>query len=81
MLPMRYLRKLPESRITREAWRYETDSHRPKIRAELLIEQRGYCAYTERYVNPLDSCDIEHFDNRLKGQPEDGYWNWYAVHH
>lgn len=78
---MRYLRKTSESRIIHEVWRYEVSSHRTKIRAELLREQSGYCAYTERYVAPIDSCDIEHFDNRLKGQPEDSYWNWYAVHH
>lgn len=78
---MRYLRKIPDSKIVQEGWHYRTSSHRPHIRRELLREQQGYCAYTERYVEPLDSCDIEHFDNRLKGQSEDDYWNWYAVHH
>lgn len=76
---MRYLRKTSESRIIREGWHYNTQSQRPGIRSELLLEQQGFCAYTERYVAPIDACEIEHFDDRLKGQ-EDNYWNWYAVH-
>lgn len=54
-------------------------SHRPHIRAELLCEQWGFCAYTERYITPIDACDIEHFDERLKETAADSYWNWYAV--
>lgn len=78
---MRYLPKSPHSPILSAAWRYEIKSQRAKIRDALLAEQQGYCAYTERYIAPIDACDIEHFDNRIKGQLQDSYWNWYAVHH
>ena len=77
---MKYLHKSPNSSIVTEAWHYDVRSQRAKIRDTLLTEQRGYCAYTERYVAPIDALDIEHFDNRLKGTPQDSYWNWYAVH-
>lgn len=77
---MKYLNKSAQSQVIQNKWRYATTSHRPKIRAELLREQQGFCAYTERYVAPIDACEIEHFDNRLKGTADDDYWNWYAVH-
>jgi hypothetical protein len=78
---MKYLAKDPQSPIIAAGWQYSTQSQRPKIRHQLLAEQRGFCAYTERYVVPDDACDIEHFDDRQKNTPEDSYWNWYAVRH
>ncbi|MEM7536521.1 MAG: hypothetical protein AAF639_30335 [Chloroflexota bacterium] len=80
---MRYLAKSNPSKILEEGWRYSIPSHRPKIREELLKEQYNFCAYTERYITPIDACDIEHFDERKKKNinGEDDYWNWYAVHH
>jgi hypothetical protein len=77
---MKYLAKNPQSPIVEAGWRYSTKSHRLKIRQQLLNEQRGFCAYTERYVAPLDACEIEHFDDRKKNTLGDSYWNWYAVH-
>lgn len=78
---MRYLRKFQQSEIIKQGWRYATQHHRLQIRTELLKEQNNFCAYTERYITPIDACDIEHFDNRKKNTDEDSYWNWYAVHH
>lgn len=78
---MRYLRKSEQSEIIKRGWRYSIQSQRPKIRIALLREQKQFCAYTERYIAPIDACDIEHFDDRLKDTPKDDYWNWYAVHH
>jgi hypothetical protein len=77
---MKYLAKDPQSLIIAAGWKYSTQSHRPKIRQQLLAEQCGFCAYTERHVDPLDACEIEHFDDRQKPTLEDSYWNWYAVH-
>jgi hypothetical protein len=77
---MKYLAKDPQSLIVSACWSYSTKSHRSKIRQQLLAEQRYFCAYTERYVAPIDACDIEHFDDRLKNTDADCYWNWYAVH-
>lgn len=78
---MRYLRKSEQSAIIKQGWRYATSHHRSHIRNELLKEQNNFCAYTERYITPIDACDIEHFDDRKKNTDEDSYWNWYAVHH
>jgi hypothetical protein len=41
--------------------------------------QKGYCAYSERYLKPLDSVELEHFDPRKKNTTEDGFKNWHAV--
>lgn len=78
---MRYLRKSATSEIIKQGWQYATAHHRPKIREALLKEQSNFCAYTERYIAPIDACDIEHFDERKKHTTDDSYWNWYAVHH
>jgi len=78
---MRYLNKTELSKVIEQDWQYSTRSHRLKIRAALLEEQKNFCAYTERYIAPVDACDIEHFDDRLKNSEADDYWNWYAVHH
>lgn len=79
LTPMKYLRKSTESAILQAQWHYATPSHRLQIRAELLHEQSGFCAYTERYITPIDACEIEHFDDRMKETSVDSYWNWYAV--
>lgn len=78
---MRYLRKSEQSEIIKQGWRYTTQHHCLHIRGELLKEQNNFCAYTERYIAPIDACDIEHFDDRKKNTQDDSYWNWYAVHH
>jgi hypothetical protein len=77
---MNYLAKDPQSPIIAAGWKYSTQSQRSKIRQQLLAEQCYFCAYTERYVAPIDACEIEHFDDRLKNTADDSYWNWYAVH-
>ena len=76
---MRYLSKTDNSAVLSSEWQYPRDAR--KIRQALLEEQQHYCAYSERYVQGTDSCDVEHFDPRLKGCKDDGYWNWYSVLH
>lgn len=76
---MRYLKKLVKSTLLTQQLRYDRPRDRPHIRELLLAEQARYCAYSERYVRNTDSCDIEHFDPRLKTTDDDNYWNWYAV--
>ena len=76
---MRYLSKTPESRVASSDWKYPSDAR--AIRDELIREQRGFCAYSERFIQRTDSCDVEHFDPRLKNKVGDSYWNWYAVLH
>ncbi len=76
---MRYLKKRDDSRVIKNQWQYPKDAK--TIRAELLKEQQGFCAYSERYIQNTDATDVEHFDPRLKGSLDDNYWNWYAVLH
>lgn len=79
---MNYFNKRTDSKILQEGWTYNVQSQRPQIRQELLREQKGFCAYTEDFVDSiLYAKDIEHFDNRLKNTDSDNYWNWFAVGH
>ena len=43
----------------------------------LVQEQLNFCAYTEKYLQPLDSIEVEHFNPSLKNN--DNYFNYYAV--
>lgn len=79
ILPMRYLKKDPQSPLLQDAYRYEKVSDRSKIRQQILKEQHGFCAYSERFIKATDETDIEHFDPRLKNSSEDNYFNWYVV--
>ncbi len=56
---------------------YRADGDNRTLRAALLDAQRGYCAYTEKRVDALDTCAVEHFDPRKKG--DDDWFNWYAT--
>lgn len=80
-LLMRYLKKSSTSRIIDEKHTYSlNNSRRNRQLRELLVdEQQGFCAYTEKYITPIDACEVDHFDDSKKGQPFDDYWNWYAV--
>jgi hypothetical protein len=77
LIQMKYLKKFQESPIISNQWIYPKDSK--QIRKKLLSEQRGFCAYSERYIERTDACEVEHFDPRLKNTAQDSYWNWYAV--
>jgi hypothetical protein len=57
--------------------RYPQD--RDKARQALIRLQKGFCAYSERYLKPLDSVEVEHFDPRKKNTTADGFKNWHAV--
>ena len=76
---MRYLSKTSQSIVVAKKWQYSTKSQRPKIRAALIDEQRGYCAYSEQYISPMHAAEIEHFDDSKKNTSDDNYWNWYVV--
>lgn len=76
---MRYLRKTSESEILKKGWVYSKSnaSRNRKIRKLLQSEQRGFCAYSEKWCTPTTAVEVEHFDPRIKY--EDDYWNYYAV--
>ena len=82
---MRYLNKNEDSAIIKGGWQYSKTGQRGKIRETLLNEQKlgdvagSFCAYSEAFMRPIDSANIEHFDDRKKGKSDDDYWNWYAV--
>lgn len=57
--------------------RYPQD--RDRARKELILLQKGFCAYSERYLKPLDSVEVEHFDPRKKNTLADSFKNWHAV--
>jgi hypothetical protein len=75
---MKFLKKSPDSVILQNGWIYKGQSKNDqRIRTELIREQFGFCAYTERHLASTDVCEIEHFDPKLKYQ--DDYYNYYAV--
>ena len=78
---MKFLGKKKGSSIVADGIRYNSKSGNEELRTRLIKEQSGFCAYTEKYIEPLDSVDVDHFDPRKKDTPEDGYTNWYAVLH
>jgi hypothetical protein len=55
---MHYLRKTPDSGVITAGWQYPKDA--AAIRETLLKEQHRFCAYSERFVQATDSCDVEH---------------------
>jgi|694.fasta_scaffold76131_3 hypothetical protein len=74
---MNFLRK-PNDQIAQHlGLRYPND--RKKAVEILMHLQKGFCAYSERYLKPLDSVELEHFDPRKKNTPNDGIENWHAV--
>jgi hypothetical protein len=76
---MKFLRKFENSQIKESGLVYQknnADNNRRLLKL-LLLEQKNYCAYTEKYINPLDSSEVEHFDSKIKYQ--DDYYNYYAV--
>ena len=76
---MRYLKKINNSAIVVNNLNYANAGQRADIRAALINEQQGFCAYSERFIKHTDSVDIEHFDPRKKDTTDDNYYNWYAT--
>jgi hypothetical protein len=77
---MRYLKKFPDSRIEQEGLKYSRNTKKNQyLRSLLLEEQKGFCAYSEKFISPTGALDIEHFDPRLKNTDQDNYRNLYAV--
>lgn len=76
---MKFLHKSPDSLTAYLGLTYPKD--RIPARKALSDIQRNFCAYSERYLKPLDSVDVEHFDPRLKNSDSDNIYNWHAVIH
>ena len=76
---MKFLSKNPNSAIYRDGLMYKENSAENNKRLKELIaaEQKNFCAYTEKYLQELDSAELEHFDSKLKYS--DNYFNYYTV--
>jgi hypothetical protein len=76
---MKFLSKKSDSKILKKGIVYKMGGDNTKLRKFLIEEQYNYCAYTEKYLHPLEQVDVEHFDSSKKGTTEDDYYNYYAV--
>ena len=76
---MKFFSKTDKSKILSEGLVYKENSsaNNAKIKDYLIEEQYGFCAYTEKYFDKLDSSEVEHFDSSIKYQ--DNYYNYYAT--
>lgn len=78
---MKRIIKIPTSIVLQNGLQYIVNGDNKELSKILLKEQKKFCAYTEEYIGINDAVDIEHFNPKLKGKPEDGYINWYSVKH
>lgn len=76
---MKFLRKNSELLASNSDLRYKKSGDNSHIREKLMAMQLGFCAYSEKYLEHLDSVEIEHFDPRLKDTDRDNISNWHAV--
>lgn len=76
---MKFLSKNQDSVILKERLTYKENAaeNNRRLNALLLTEQKNFCAYTEKYIESLDSVEVEHFDSTIKYN--DDYYNYYAV--
>ena len=76
---MKFLTKNPNSDILKNGLVYKKNSstNNKNLREKLLKEQKQFCAYTEKYIDDLDSLEVEHFNSKIKFN--DDYYNYYAV--
>ncbi len=75
---MKFLTKNNQSAILSEGIVYQRNAseNNAKLKRKLLAEQKGFCAYTERFVD-IKECEVEHFNCTIKYN--DNYFNYYAV--
>ena len=78
---MRKAIKIEASKILADDLKYisNNSAHNKKIKEYLLLEQKGYCAYTDEYISRTDASDIDHFNPTLKNTDEDSYDNWFLI--
>ncbi len=76
---MQFLSKNKDSDILKESIVYRPKGDNTFLRDKLIAEQFNYCAYTEKYLQPLEQVDVEHFDSSKKRTVADNYYNYYAV--
>lgn len=77
---MQFLKKDPHSVILKQLLTYSSLKDRGELRKQLLLEQKGFCAYSERFIQETDNGNIEHFFPKTEyPELEDDYFNLYVV--
>ena len=74
---MKFLSKNNTSEIFINELVYRSKKDNSSLNLKLLIEQKNFCAYTEKYIQGNDSTEVEHFNPSLK--ESDDYYNYYAA--
>lgn len=74
---MKFLGKTDKSEIYTSGKTYVMNGDNSILREMLLAEQKNFCAYSEKYIDDLDTVEIEHFNPDKKGN--DDYYNYYAA--
>ena len=76
---MKFLSKREDSAILKLGLTYNKNAseNNRKLNELLLAEQKNFCAYTEKYIGPLDSVEVEHLNSSKKYN--DDYYNYYTV--
>ena len=76
---MKFLGKKATSQILQEGLTYQKNraENNNRLKDLLLKEQYNFCAYTEKYIQELDSSEVQHFNSIIKFA--DDYYNYYAV--
>ncbi len=76
---MKFLSKTAQSEILIQNIRYRENRavNNKNLTSLLVSEQKGFCAYTEKYIQPLDSAETEHLNSAIKYN--DNYYNYYGV--
>ena len=75
---MKFLTKIPDSQIRVDDLTYQKGVSNSELRLRLLDEQKNFCAYTEKYIEPgIDTSEVEHFNPSLKYN--DDYFNYYTT--
>lgn len=78
---MRGAVKLADSKILSDALVYKKgdSKNNRKITEILLVEHKGFCAYTDEFISITDAKDVEHFNPTIKYTTDDNYENWFFV--
>ncbi|HBF88397.1 MAG TPA: hypothetical protein DDX39_07105 [Bacteroidales bacterium] len=76
---MKFLSKNTNSEILSTNLKYKENAfeNNRNLREKLIAEQKNFCAYTEKYLEELDSPEVEHFNSQKKYN--DDYYNYYVA--
>ncbi len=76
---MKFLFKTVDSKILSNGIIYKKNNsaNNAALKDLLIKEQKNFCAYTERFIDPTSSAEVEHFNPAKKYN--DDYYNYYAV--